>query len=101
MTLDNPMNWLSPICSFLQSAFLKLSKVDGKDGLSVEDFQGVLKIVRNIHETWGAKKTGGEKAALVAGEVLGKYDEKVISAWIVHILVWLAHSYASRKGFLK
>lgn len=95
------MNWFAPICSFLQAAFLKLSKVDGKEGLSMEDFNGVVKIVRNVQSNWGKTKSGGEKAALVAGAVMGKYDETIISGWVAHILVWLAHAYASRKGMLK
>lgn len=94
------MNWFSPICSFLQAAFLKLSKVDGKEGLSMENFNGVVTIVKNVQARWGNAKSGGEKAALVAAAVGINHGES-ISGWVIDILVWLAHAYATRKGLLK
>lgn len=94
------MNIFAPICSFLKAAFLQLSKVDGKDGLSPEDFDGAVTIVKNVDARWQDTKSGGEKADLVAA-ALGIRHGESISSWIVGILVWLAHAYAKRKGFLK
>ena len=94
------MNWFSPICSFLQAAFLKLSKVDGKDGLSPDDFDGAITLVKNVEASWQDTKSGGQKADLVAA-ALGIRHGESISSWSVGILVWLAHSYAKRKGMLK
>lgn len=89
----------SPICNFLEWGFFQLSKVDGKPGLSADDF---LKIVGKCIE-WshaGAAITGSAKANAVAGWIEKAFSGRV-AGWVIHTLVWIAYQWGKRKGRLE
>lgn len=87
----------SPIAAFLKSSFLRLSALDGKPGLSTEDFEIVLLWVRSASSA--SNLNNQARAKVVKDLVTDRFGDKVPS-WIVEVLVWLAYSYAKRKGFL-
>lgn len=81
----------SPIKSFLVSAALKLTSLDGKPGLSFGDFERVVAwvgVARGL--------TGRDKHAYVLG-LVNKTFGSSIPSWVADIVVFLAYAYAQRK----
>ena len=92
----------SPICSFLQAAFVKLSQVDGKPGLSLDDFKQCVEYVlaaRDRYKSVHNEKAGSLKNHWVSQWLLDEFEDN-ISPWIANTLVWIAYAFAKRKGYL-
>ncbi len=87
----------SPIAAFLKSSFLRLSALDGKPGLSESDFEMVLLWVRSA--ATASNSTNQGKASMVSNLMTDRFGDKVPS-WLIEVLVWLAYSYAKRKGIV-
>lgn len=87
---------LSPIAEFLRSSFLYLSKLDGKAGLTVADFEVVLGWVKQASYSY---TTNEVKADMVKNLLVSTFGAKV-PTWLVDVMVWLAYAYAKRKGLV-
>lgn len=95
------MNWkffIAPILTFLQGRFIALSKADGKDGLTAEDFKIVVARVAKVAKDYKSAK-GLFKAKSVASWVSDNYGN-VVNDYVIPILVSKAYEYAERKGLL-
>lgn len=86
----------SPVASFLQASFLRLSALDGKAGLTLADFQVVLGWVTRASDTL---TDNAGKAAMVKDLITSNFGSKVPS-WLIDVLVWIAYAYAKRKGLV-
>ncbi len=85
----------SPIASAFRAAVLALSKVDGKPGLSVEDFTLALSWVKGINNASG--KSNAEKAEWVAQNIITTFGSKLPSwPWIPYAISWATHQVARR-----
>lgn len=87
---------LSPVAGFLRSSFLYLSKLDGKEGLTVADFEVVLGWVKQASYNY---TTNEVKADMVKNLLVSTFGSKV-PTWLVDVMVWLAYAYAKRKGLV-
>lgn len=92
------MKFLSPICWFLEKAFFALSQVDGKPGLTKEDFTALIEKIKSVSKALTSTNT--DKATIVAAW-LSSEKSGVIKTWTAHILTWIAYQYSKRKGLLK
>lgn len=84
----------SPIAAFLKASFFRLAALDGKPGLSETDFEVVLSFVRRAANT----TTSNEGKASIVKDLFTTNFSGKVPAWLIEVLVWLAYSYAKRKG---
>jgi hypothetical protein len=85
----------SPVAAAFRAAVLALSKVDGKPGLSVEDFTLALTWVRGINNADG--KSNAQKAEWVAQNIINVFGTKLPSwPWIPYAIAWATHQVARR-----
>lgn len=84
------------ILKFLKDAFLALSRVDGRNGLSAMDFELVLGRVAALRES---ELSGREKAAEVSAWLV-RITGGNIAPWVSQLLTHLAYLYAQKKGFV-
>ena len=94
------MSILQPIVSAVRSAALKLSMVDGKPGLTKDDFMKIVEWTASIDS---ASKTGAQKATEVTDAVIEAFGLKLSDkwAWVPYVLTWAAHFVAKRLGKIK
>lgn len=91
------MNIFQPIVSFIRAAVLKLSQLDKKEGLSLDDFARLLSWIQTAQSI----KTGGQdRAKWVADTVRRVFGDKV-PGWTVDLIVWGSYLVAKRKGMLE
>lgn len=99
---DPPMkisSFFSPIASAFRSAVLALSKVDGKEGLTAEDFDLILKKVVSIDNAVGMDNSS--KATWVSDLIISMFGNKLPKwPWIPFAISWAAHQVAKRLGKL-
>lgn len=88
-------SFFSPIAAAFRAAVLALSKVDGKPGLSMEDFTQTLAWVHGINHAEG--KNNAEKAEWVAQKIINAFGAKLPSwPWIPYAIAWATHQVARR-----
>lgn len=90
--------WLIPVLNSFKRGFLKLSKVDGKDGLSLKDFELTVKKIIQIQQTF--KGATGTTKAKAVGQWLLQHAGPVIDEYFIPALVARAYDYADKKGIL-
>lgn len=100
------MNWktifrpfLSFLLSYLESRFVKLSRMDGHEGLSLDDFKAVVAKVREIQVKY--KDADGITRAKAVGAWVYDEFQGEITEYVVPVLVSKAYEYAEKKGGLK
>jgi hypothetical protein len=91
--------FFSPIQAFIQASFVALTKVDGKPGLSVDDFNVIVTWVRTASNEFTESKSGQQRAEYVREMILRVFGTRVPS-WTADILVYLAYTFAKRKGWI-
>lgn len=98
MNLSSLKFWLLPLLSSLQRSFIRLSKADGKPGLSVEDFKLTVARIIAVQQSYKGA-SGSVKAKAVGNWVLLTFGH-VIDDYFIPALVARAYDYADRKGIL-
>lgn len=90
----------SPIVTFIKSAALKLSALDGKPGLSSGDFEVIVHWVQE--QEYENQDKGPAKHAVVVDLVKASMGTKLPAqyGWVVDVIVWAAYHYAQRKGVI-
>jgi len=93
------MNIFAPICSFLKSAWIRVSSYDGHEGLQASDFELLLKCVISYSS---AMMSNDQKRNAATGWAQNMFGDKInTNSWIYHLLVWIAYTYAKRMNLLK
>ena len=91
-------SFFNPIAGAFRAAVIKLSKADGKAGLTLADFQAV------IAWTVVASSSGGEskvKAEWVANLVRLHFGDKITAwPWIPQVVGWVAYNIAKRLNLI-
>jgi len=88
--------FFSPIASAFKFAALKLSMVDGKPGITSEDFMRIVQWSVNLRTNGGSNE---EKATLIANAILASFGVRLPNwPWIPYAIGWVAH-YVSKRLF--
>jgi hypothetical protein len=86
--------FFSPVAAAFRGAVLALSKVDGKPGLSADDFMQVVKWTINLRTS---EESDGAKATLIADAILQAFANKLPNwPWIPYAIGWVGHYVAKR-----
>lgn len=86
--------FFSPIAAAFRGAVLALSRVDGKPGLSADDFMQVVGWTINLRDS---SESDGAKATMIADEILQAFGVKLPNwPWIPYAIGWVAHYVAKR-----
>lgn len=85
------------VLKFLREAFLALSKVDGKPGLSLNDLTMLVARVKSANDNFS--DDGQWKADAVADWLI-EHGKGRFPAWTVKLLTYLAYLYARRAGVI-
>jgi len=100
MNLSSLKFWLIPLLRFIAARFVKLSQADGKAGLSLADFQQVIKQVIDVQKSPLYQNASGlTKAKAVGGWLLHEFEGE-INSYIIPALVSKAYETATLKGLL-
>lgn len=91
--------FFAPIQSFLEAAFVQLSQVDGKPGLSLADLEVVVRKVEAAKEMFTDEGAGQARAEFVREAMMRLFPNKFPS-WVADVLVWVAYAIAKRKGLV-
>jgi hypothetical protein len=87
-------SFFSPIASAFKFAALKLSMVDGKPGLTADDFMEIVQWTINLR-SHTAKD--GEKATMIADAIIAAFGSQLpVWPWVPYALGWVAHYVAKR-----
>lgn len=99
------MNWktilrpfLSFLLSYLRERFIKLSQMDGRAGLSLDDFAQFVKSVKDIQARY-KNQDGLFRAKAVAAWARNEFAGE-INEYVIPILVSKAYEYAEKTGAL-
>lgn len=93
------MSIFSPVQSFLKSSALKLAALDGKHGISSDDFEVLARRAALITNRSPLDATPEKRTADSIKEALLTFGSD-IPAWTVEVIVWLAYQFAKRKGWV-
>ena len=87
-------SFFAPIAAAFRAAALRLSMVDGKPGLSVDDFSKVIDWTINLRS---GKDTNATKATIIADAIVVTFGHKLpVWPWIPYAIGWAAHYVAKR-----
>lgn len=91
--------FFKPIQSFLEQAFLQVSKADGKPGLSLADLEVVMRKVELAQYNFSDEGAGRLRAAFVK-KMLEELFPGKFPEWLGEVLVFLVYMLAKRKGVI-
>ena len=91
--------FFAPVQTFLESAFLQVSKADGKPGLTLADLTVVMKKVEAAQYNFSDEGAGRIRAAFVK-KMLEELFPGKFPEWLADVLVFLAYTLAKRKGLI-
>lgn len=84
----------SPIAGAFRAAVLALSKVDGKPGLSSDDFSKVIEWTVNLRKSTASN---ADKAIMIAEQIVTTFGVKLPNwSWLPAAIGWIAHIVAKR-----
>lgn len=90
-------SWFSPVVSFLTGAVVKLSKVDGKAGLSPDDFRIVVAKAKELASDTTNKAVKAQQLAAYIRRAFGVHLPNAENwGWVPDVIGWAAVQIAKR-----
>jgi hypothetical protein len=91
--------FFKPVQTFLEQAFLQVSKADGKPGLSLADLEVVIAKVKTAQDEFPDEGAGALRVAFVKKAINMLFPGRV-PEWLIDVIVFLAYAIAQRKGII-
>ncbi len=90
------------ILAWVKAQFIRLSKTDGRPGLTAADLDETVVEVKNVELDYDDAPRAMKSAtkANVLGVWIEEHFKGLISPWVARLLGYLAYKYAERKGVI-